>query len=203
MTIGKTNVSNTIPKRIIVTLSDGASGVTVTASSSGSTYSATTDSNGVATIIVGDVGTYSVKATNYKTMNITTTDGAYCITLLSDRFGIACVEIDKTNSDPLACCSYPQTVTINGVARENSCYGFTKASGTDEGCLGPDWSEHSLLASIRPVVSDGGSTPVFTDAPLNPADWTTGSEYFTQFGAMWYCIETDGNTVRVIISDLL
>lgn len=200
MATGRTNAVTGGPGAVLtVTLSNGASGATVTATNGTDTYSGTTNSSGVVafTVAPGYDYTVSTSGASDKTVHVDA-DGA-SVTLNFSWYVIA--RRDTTNSDPTSSITYPQSVTINGKTYANSCYGFTKASGTGANCLGSGWANHELVSMIKPVKSDGGTTPTFEDAPLNPANWTSGAEYFTQIDAFWYAIYTSGNYQYYMITN--
>lgn len=117
------------------------------------------------------------------------------------RYGFAAVDVAINTSDPVARCSYPQTITVNGQTVNNSCYGFTPAKSASNNFDMGSWASHKILEGIKPVISDGAATPTFTDAPKNAGTWTTGTEYFTEFPFNWLSITNDGTRIRIIFSD--
>ena len=112
------------------------------------------------------------------------------------------VDIAINNSDPAARCTYPQTITVNGQTADNACYGFTPMAGSSSGTFtSGSWANEEIVTSIKPVSSNGNSTPTFTDANKNASTWTTGTEYFTEFPFYWLSITNDGSKIRIIFSD--
>ena len=197
---------------LVVTLSDVAVGVTVTATkqlqsppaSQTISFTQVTDSTGVATITVDAGYDYVISADGYTSSSSTHVDvGTVNVTLQKEQsgYGFAQVDIQISNSDPSQRCSYPETITVNGETVNNSCYNFTpQKSATDSFDMG-DWATHMILSGIKPVSSDGQATPTFTDADVDASTWTTGTEYFTEFPFNWLSITNDGTNIRIIFSD--
>lgn len=192
------------------------SGLAIAASLSGqSDVTGTTDANGQCTLILPAEGTWSIALTTpldpdqyaSDTASVTASGGqtytaTITITAVSTGYGYAAVDIDISTSDPSTRCTYPQTITVGGQTVDNSCYGFTPMAGSSGGIFSVgSWASHLILDGIKPVSSDGGTTPTFTDAPTDATQWTTGTEYFTEFPFNWLSITNDGTKIRIIFSD--
>ena len=112
------------------------------------------------------------------------------------------VDIAISTSDPSTRCTYPQTITVNGKTVSNLAYGKTPMAGSAYGTFtSGGWGSEEIVTSIKPVSSNGGSTPTFTDANKNASTWTTGTEYFTEFPFYWLSITNDDTKIRIIFSD--
>lgn len=116
-------------------------------------------------------------------------------------YGFAAVDIAIDTADPVARCTYPETITVNGVSVPNSCYGFTPASGASGSFAMNSWDGHLLIAGIKPV-SKNGST--WKDLGTNASSWApngSSEDYFTEFPFNWLSITNDGSKIRIIFSD--
>jgi len=112
------------------------------------------------------------------------------------------VDVAIGESDPSTRCTYPQTITVNGETKDNAAYGFTPMAGSSAGTFTVgSWGSESIVTGIKPVASDGASTPTFTDADKDASTWTTGTEYFTEFPFYWLSITNDGTKIRIIFSE--
>lgn len=192
------------------------SGRTITATNSGTIYSGNTDALGITAIkVLSNTGTWTLACINtpsgltetWSAQSVTVSaGGSYSITMsLSEQssgYGYAAVDIAIGTSDPSSRCTYPQTITVNGSTVDNSCYGYTPMAGSSGGTFSTgSWTSHGILDGIKPVSSDGGSTPTFTDADKDASTWTSGTEYFTEFPFNWLSITNDGSKIRIIFSD--
>ena len=116
-------------------------------------------------------------------------------------YGFVAVDIAINTADPVARCTYPETITVNGVSVPNSCYGFTPASGANGSFAMNSWDGHPLIAGIKPV-SKNEST--WKDLGTNASSWASNGsseDYFTEFPFNWLSITNDGSKIRIIFSD--
>lgn len=117
------------------------------------------------------------------------------------RYGFAAVDIAINTSDPVSRCTYPNTITVNGVEVENSCAGFTPASSASGSFAMNSWEDHLILEGIKPMIRNV-STGAWTEADRNAANWSdTTNEYFTEFPFQWLSITNNGTKIRIIFSD--
>lgn len=191
------------------------SGLAIAASMSGqSNVTGTTDANGQCTLVLPAEGTWSIALTTpldpdqyaSDTASVTASGGqTYTATITITSVIVVnywAVDIAVSNSDPSARCTYPQTITVNGETVDNDAYGFTPMAGSSGGTFtAGSWGSEDIVTGIKPVSSDGASTPTFTDANKDASTWITGTEYFTEFPFYWLSITNDGTKIRIIFSD--
>ena len=182
-------------------------GGTVTATLSGESYTATTDSSGKAMIMVEATGTYTLTYTKSYlegegTIEVPALGFTYPVTLEIPYAKYWAVDIAISNSDPAARCTYPQTITVNGTNVDNECYGYTPMVGSSSGTFTTgSWNNSKLIADIKPISFDGTT---WTDLGTDASQWTDnaeGTDYFTEFPFMWLSITNDDTKIRVIFSD--
>ena len=109
--------------------------------------------------------------------------------------------IDESNTSTSGAITYPQTLTVNGASVPNAAYGKTPAKSAANGFDMGRWANDDLIKGIKPVKSDRASSPSFTDAPTDASQWTTGTEYFTEFPFMWLSITKSSSKITVIMSN--
>ena len=185
------------------------SGRTVKMVGSGDTQTATTNSSGVATFVAENTGSYTFSMVDIpsgasvaevtKTLEAGTETAVSLV--ISFGYGYAAVDISLSDSNPATRCSYPQTITVNGTTVNNSCYGFTPASGASGNFAMNSWATHKILEGIKPVSKNGDT---WKDLDTNAANWAANAsseDYFTEFPFQWLSITTDSNRIRVIFSD--
>lgn len=109
--------------------------------------------------------------------------------------------IDESNTSTSGAITYPRTLTVNGASVPNAAYGKTPAKSAANGFDMGGWANDDLIKGIKPVKSDGASSPSFTDAPTDASQWTTGTEYFTEFPFMWLSITKSSSKITVMMSN--
>ena len=185
------------------------SGRTVRMVGSGDTQTATTNSSGVATFVAENTGSYTFSMVDIPSgasvAEVTKTLEAGTETVvslvISFGYGYAAVDISLSDSNPATRCSYPQTITVNGTTVNNSCYGFTPASGASGSFAMNSWANHKILEGIKPVSKNGDT---WKDLDTNAANWAANAsseDYFTEFPFQWLSITSDSSKIRVIFSD--
>lgn len=201
------------PILTVTVTGEGAENLVVSATNGTDTVTGATDTNGVAVMTLNGTGTYTVSVpsppsgstVDPQTVSASAGGTPSCtltIVYAPAGYGYAAVDISISESDPASRCTYPQTITVNGATVDNSCYGFTPMAGSSGGIFTTgSWTSHGILDGIKPVSSDGGSTPTFTDADKDASTWTSGTEYFTEFPFNWLSITNDGSKIRIIFSD--
>lgn len=199
---------------VTVTVTDSSSaglqsGRTIKMVGSGDTQTATTNSSGVCTFVAENTGSYTFSMTDVptgasvadvtKTLNADTETAVAMV--ISFGYGFAAVDISLSDSNPATRCSYPQTITVNGATVNNSCYGFTPASGASGSFAMNSWATHKILEGIQPVSKNGSTWKVLD---TNAANWAvngSAEDYFTEFPFQWLSITKDSSKIRVIFSD--
>ena len=203
---GGKGISTTLKVRVNGANSDKVGG-TVTVKKGGAVIATgTTATGGVCSLDLGlESGSFDVAyAKGSKTANgsVDLTLGATAILDLNISYakywGII---IDESNTSTSGAITYPQTLTVNGASVPNAAYGKTPAKSAANGFDMGGWANDDLIKGIKPVKSDGASSPSFTDAPTNASQWTTGTEYFTEFPFMWLSITKSSSKITVMMSD--
>ena len=203
---GGKGISTTLKVRVNGKNSDNVGG-TVTVKKGGTTVATgTTATGGVCSFDLGlESGSFDVAyAKGSKTANgsVDLTLGATAILDLNISYvkywGII---IDESNTSTSGAITYPQTLTVNGASVPNAAYGKTPAKSAANGFDMGGWANDDLIKGIKPVKSDGASSPTFTDAPTNASQWTTGTEYFTEFPFMWLSITKSSSKITVMMSN--
>ena len=204
---GGKGISTTLKVRVNGENSDNVGG-TVTVKKGGTTVATgTTATGGVCSLDLGlESGSFDVAyAKGSKTANgsVDLTLGATAILDLNINYvnrywGII---IDESNTSTSGAITYPQTLTVNGASVPNAAYGKTPAKSAANGFDMGGWANDDLIKGIKPVKSDGASSPTFTDAPTNASQWTTGTEYFTEFPFMWLSITKSSSKITVMMSN--
>ena len=203
---GGKGISTTLKVRVNGENSDNVGG-TVTVKKGGTTVATgTTATGGVCSLDLGlESGSFDVAyAKGSKTANgsVDLTLGATAILDLNISYvkywGII---IDESNTSTSGAITYPQTLTVNGASVPNAAYGKTPAKSAANGFDMGGWANDDLIKGIKPVKSDGASSPSFTDAPTNASQWTTGTEYFTEFPFMWLSITKSSSKITVMMSN--
>ena len=185
------------------------SGRTVKMVGSGDTQTATTNSSGVATFVAENTGLYTFSMVDIpsgasvaevtKTLEAGTETAVSLV--ISFGYGYAAVDISLSDSNPATRCSYPQTITVNGVTVNNSCYGFTPASGASGNFAMNSWEGHKILEGIKPMSKNGDT---WKELDTNAANWAANAsseDYFTEFPFQWLSLTNDGSKIRIIFSD--
>ena len=203
---GGKGISTTLKVRVNGKNSNNVGG-TVTVKKGGTTVATgTTATGGVCSLDLGlESGSFDVAyAKGSKTANgsVDLTLGATAILDLNISYvkywGII---IDESNTSTSGAITYPQTLTVNGASVPNAAYGKTPAKSAANGFDMGGWANDGLIKDIKPVKSDGASSPTFTDAPTNASQWTTGTEYFTEFPFMWLSITKSSSKITVMMSN--
>lgn len=203
---GGKGISTTLKVRVNGKNSDNVGG-TVTVKKGGTTVATGTTATGsVCNLDLGsESGSFDVAyAKGSKTANgsVDLTLGATAILDLNIRYpkywGII---IDESNTSTSGAITYPQTLTVNGASVPNAAYGKTPAKSAANGFDMGGWANDGLIKDIKPVKSDGASSPSFTDAPTDASQWTTGTEYFTEFPFMWLSITKSSSKITVMMSN--
>ena len=203
---GGKGISTTLKVRVNGMNSDNVGG-TVTVKKGGAVIATgTTATGGVCSLDLGlESGSFDVAyAKGSKTANgsVDLTLGATAILDLNISYakywGII---IDESNTSTSGAITYPQTLTVNGASVPNAAYGKTPAKSAANGFDMGGWANDGLIKGIKPVKSDGASSPTFTDAPTNASQWTTGTEYFTEFPFMWLSITKSSSKITVMMSN--
>ena len=199
---------------VTVTVTDSSSaglqsGRTIKMVGSGDTQTATTNSSGVCTFVAENTGSYTFSMTDVptgasvadvsKTLNANTETAVAMV--ISFGYGFAAVDISLSDSNPATRCSYPQTITVNGVTVNNSCYGFTPASGASGSFAMNSWATHKILEGIQPVSKNGSTWKVLDTNAANWAANGSSEDYFTEFPFQWLSITKDSSKIRIIFSD--
>ena len=185
------------------------SGRTVKMVGSGDTQTATTNSSGVATFVAENTGSYTFSMVDIPSgasvAEVTKTLEAGIETavslVISFGYGYAAVDISLSDSNPATRCSYPQTITVNGTTVNNSCYGFTPASGASGNFAMNSWANHKILEGIKPMSKNGNT---WKELDTNAANWAANAsseDYFTEFPFQWLSITKDSSRIRIIFSD--
>lgn len=203
---GGKGISTTLKVRVNGKNSDNVGG-TVTVKKGGTTVATgTTATGGVCSLDLGlESGSFDVayaKGSNIASGSVDLTLGATAILDLNISYakywGII---IDESNTSTSGAITYPQTLTVNGASVPNAAYGKTPAKSAANGFDMGGWANDDLIKGIKPVKSDGASSPSFTDAPTDASQWTTGTEYFTEFPFMWLSITKSSSKITVMMSD--
>ena len=203
---GGKGISTTLKVRVNGENSDNVGG-TVTVKKGGTTVATgTTATGGVCSLDLGlESGSFDVayaKGSDTASGSVDLTLGATAILDLNISYvkywGII---IDESNTSTSGAITYPQTLTVNGASVPNAAYGKTPAKSAANGFDMGGWANDDLIKGIKPVKSDGASSPTFTDAPTNASQWTTGTEYFTEFPFMWLSITKSSSKITVMMSN--
>ena len=203
---GGKGISTTLKVRVNGKNSDNVGG-TVTVKKGGAVIATgTTATGGVCSLDLGlESGSFDVayaKGSNTASGSVDLTLGATAILDLNITYakywGII---IDESNTSTSGAITYPQTLTVNGASVPNAAYGKTPAKSAANGFDMGGWANDGLINGIKPVKSDGASSPSFTDAPTDASQWTTGTEYFTEFPFMWLSITKSSSKITVMMSD--
>ena len=203
---GGKGISTTLKVRVNGKNSDNVGG-TVTVKKGGAVIATgTTATGGVCSFDLGlESGSFDVayaKGSNTISGSVDLTLGATAILDLNiiyvKYWGII---IDESNTSTSGAITYPQTLTVNGASVPNAAYGKTPAKSAANGFDMGGWANDGLINGIKPVKSDGASSPSFTDAPTDASQWTTGTEYFTEFPFMWLSITKSSSKITVMMSD--
>lgn len=203
---GGKGISTTLKVRVNGENSDNVGG-TVTVKKGGAVIATgTTATGGVCSLDLGlESGSFDVayaKGSNTASGSVDLTLGATAILDLNISYakywGII---IDESNTSTSGAITYPQTLTVNGASVPNAAYGKTPAKSAANGFDMGGWANDDLIKGIKPVKSDGASSPTFTDAPTDASQWTTGAEYFTEFPFMWLSITKSSSKITVMMSD--
>lgn len=203
---GGKGISTTLKVRVNGKNSDNVGG-TVTVKKGGAVIATgTTATGGVCSLDLGlESGSFDVayaKGSNTASGSVDLTLGATAILDLNISYikywGII---IDESNTSTSGAITYPQTLTVNGASVPNAAYGKTPAKSVANGFDMGGWANDDLIKGIKPVKSDGASSPTFTDAPTNASRWTTGTEYFTEFPFMWLSITKSSSKITVMMSN--
>ena len=203
---GGKGISTTLKVRVNGKNSDNVGG-TVTVKKGGTTVATgTTATGGVCSFDLGlESGSFDVayaKGSNIAIGSVNLTLGATAILDLNISYikywGII---IDESNTSTSGAITYPQTLTVNGASVPNAAYGKTPAKSAANGFDMGGWANDGLIKGIKPVKSDGASSPSFTDAPTDASQWTTGTEYFTEFPFMWLSITKSSSKITVMMSN--
>ncbi len=203
---GGKGISTTLKVRVNGENSDNVGG-TVTVKKGGTTVATgTTATGGVCSFDLGlESGSFDVayaKGSNIAIGSVDLTLGATAILDLNISYikywGII---IDESNTSTSGAITYPQTLTVNGASVPNAAYGKTPAKSAANGFDMGGWANDDLIKGIKPVKSDGASSPSFTDAPTDASQWTTGTEYFTEFPFMWLSITKSSSKITVMMSN--
>lgn len=203
---GGKGISTTLKVRVNGKDSDNVGG-TVTVKKGGTTVATgTTTTGGVCRLDLGlESGSFDVayaKGSNTTSGSVDLTLGATAILDLNISYikywGII---IDESNTSTSGAITYPRTLTVNGASVPNAAYGKTPAKSAANGFDMGGWANDDLINGIKPVKSDGASSPSFTDAPTDASQWTTGTEYFTEFPFMWLSITKSSSKITVMMSD--
>ena len=203
---GGKGISTTLKVRVNGKNSDNVGG-TVTVKKGGAVIATgTTATGGVCSLDLGlESGSFDVayaKGSNTASGSVDLTLGATAILDLNiiyvKYWGII---IDESNTSTSGAITYPQTLTVNGASVPNAAYGKTPAKSAANGFDMGGWANDDLIKGIKPVKSDGASSPSFTDAPTDASQWTTGTEYFTEFPFMWLSITKSSSKITVMMSN--
>ena len=203
---GGKGISTTLKVRVNGENSDNVGG-TVTVKKGGAVIATgTTATGGVCSLDLGsESGSFDVayaKGSNIAIGSVDLTPGATAILDLNISYikywGII---IDESNTSTSGAITYPQTLTVNGASVPNAAYGKTPAKSAANGFDMGGWANDDLIKGIKPVKSDGASSPSFTDAPTDASQWTTGTEYFTEFPFMWLSITKSSSKITVMMSN--
>lgn len=203
---GGKGISTTLKVRVNGKNSDNVGG-TVTVKKGGAVIATgTTATGGVCSLDLGlESGSFDVayaKGSDTASGSVDLTLGATAILDLNISYikywGII---IDESNTSTSGAITYPQTLTVNGASVPNAAYGKTLAKSAANGFDMGGWANDDLIKGIKPVKSDGASSPSFTDAPTDASQWTTGTEYFTEFPFMWLSITKSSSKITVMMSN--
>lgn len=203
---GGKGISTTLKVRVNGKNSDNVGG-TVTVKKGGTTVATgTTATGGVCSLDLGlESGSFDVayaKGSKTTSGSVDLTLGATAILdlniIYAKYWGII---IDESNESTSGAITYPQTLTVNGASVPNAAYGKTPAKSAANGFDMGGWANDDLINGIKPVKSDGASSPTFTDAPTDASQWTTGAEYFTEFPFMWLSITKSSSKITVMMSN--
>ena len=203
---GGKGISTTLKVRVNGKNSDNVGG-TVTVKKGGAVVATgTTATGGVCSFDLGlESGSFDVayaKGSYTTSGSVDLTLGATAILDLNISYikywGII---IDESNTSTSGAITYPQTLTVNGASVPNAAYGKTPAKSAANGFDMGGWANDDLIKGIKPVKSDGASSPSFTSAPKDASQWTTGTEYFTEFPFMWLSITKSSSKITVIMSE--
>lgn len=203
---GGKGISTTLKVRVNGKNSDNVGG-TVTVKKGGTTVATgTTATGGVCSLDLGlESGSFDVayaKGSNIAIGSVDLTLGATAILdlniIYAKYWGII---IDESNTSTSGAITYPQTLTVNGASVPNAAYGKTPAKSAANGFDMGGWANDDLINGIKPVKSDGASSPSFTSAPKDASQWTTGTEYFTEFPFMWLSITKSSSKITVMMSN--
>ena len=203
---GGKGISTTLKVRVNGKNSDNVGG-TVTVKKGGAVIATgTTATGGVCSLDLGlESGSFDVayaKGSNTASGSVDLTLGATAILDLNISYvkywGII---IDESNTSTSGAITYPQTLTVNGASVPNAAYGKTPAKSAAYVFDMGGWANDDLIKDIKPGKSDGASSPTFTDAPTNASQWTTGTEYFTEFPFMWLSITKSSSKITVMMSN--
>ena len=203
---GGKGISTTLKVRVNGENSNNVGG-TVTVKKGGTTVATgTTATGGVCSLDLGlESGSFDVayaKGSNIASGSVDLTLGATAILDLNISYARCWgIIIDESNTSTSGAITYPQTLTVNGASVPNAAYGKTPAKSAANGFDMGGWANDDLIKGIKPVKSDGASSPTFTDAPTDASQWTTGTEYFTEFPFMWLSITKSSSKITVMMSD--
>lgn len=203
---GGKGISTTLKVRVNGKNSDNVGG-TVTVKKGGAVIATgTTATGGVCSLDLGlESGSFDVayaKGSNTASGSVDLTLGATAILDLNISYGKYWgIIIDESNTSTSGAITYPQTLTVNGASVPNAAYGKTPAKSAANGFDMGGWANDDLIKGIKPVKSDGASSPSFTDAPTDASQWTTGTEYFTEFPFMWLSITKSSSKITVMMSN--
>lgn len=180
---------------VVCTISPALSGVTVTLSNASNTFSAVSNSNGVATINVNVFGTYAVSFSNqYVTSTTTSLDvqfyGVYNIDAVYEPLVTYTAIIDENNSNPLTCITYADDAA-----------GMTKGASA--------WDSKPIFTKIKPCVFQNGVVNYYLN-PDNYAQKADGSvsdltgtdgDVMVEFSKFAYRIYRSGTNLYISISN--
>lgn len=204
---GGKGISTTLKVRVNGRNSDNVGG-TVTVKKGGAVIATgTTATGGVCSFDLGlESGSFDVayaKGSDTASGSVDLTLGATAILDLNISYVIKYwgIIIDESNTSTSGAITYPQTLTVNGASVPNAAYGKTPAKSETNGFDMGGWANDDLIKGIKPVKSDGASSPSFTDAPTDASQWTTGTEYFTEFPFMWLSITKSSSKITVMMSN--
>ncbi len=118
-----------------------------------------------------------------------------------------CVRIDESISDPQACCSYPETVTINGTTYKNDAYGkeplFLNLTTGETNWGG--WEDCDLLPERKLLDTRGTPRNINATTDIVGGTHTEGLDVYdidvmVRFPFFYTGIQKNGNIVDLIFS---
>lgn len=203
---GGKGISTTLKVRVNGKNSDNVGGTVTVKKGGAAIATGTTATGGVCSFDLGlESGSFDVayaKGSNTTSGSVDLTLGATAILDLNISYGKYWgIIIDESNTSTSGAITYPQTLTVNGASVPNAAYGKTPAKSAANGFDMGGWANDDLIKGIKPVKSDGASSPSFTDAPTDASQWTTGTEYFTEFPFMWLSITKSSSKITVMMSN--